>query len=83
MVGEESDRVVCVLEVMMPMVKDMDNSEDFSVVYIVVPFCRGEHLGKVHTGWRLPLSSFYMRTPPLARREALVMTMKGWHTSRR
>ena len=50
MVGKESDRVVCVLEVMMPMVKGMDNSEDFSVVYIVVPFCRGEHLGKIHTG---------------------------------
>ena len=45
MVSEECNKVFCALEIVAPMVKSMNNSEQFVIVDIVISFCRGESLG--------------------------------------
>ena len=77
MVSKESDRVIGALEVMMPMIQGMNNGKKFTIVYVIVPFHWGEHLGEVCTGVKITVIVLLHENPLLARREASVMTMKG------
>ena len=49
MVGEEGDRVVGSLEVVVPVVESVNYSEQLPSVDIIVSFSRGEGLGKIGT----------------------------------
>ena len=54
MVGEDRDGVRSSLQVLLPFHKSEDDSEELSIIYIVVTFCRGEGLGKVSAGVKVP-----------------------------
>lgn len=52
-ISEEGDRMLHALEVVLPMVKCMDDSKQFMVVNIVVAFSRSESPREVSTGVKI------------------------------
>ena len=44
------------LEVMTPMVKGVDNGEQFVIINIVIAFGRGEGLREISTGVKIPIT---------------------------
>ena len=50
MVGEDLDREKGSMKVVLPGFQGMNNTKEFSVVDVVVSFCRGERLGEVGAG---------------------------------
>ena len=54
MVSEDRDGVRSALQVLFPFGESEDDSEELSIIYVVVAFCRGEGLGKVSTGVKVP-----------------------------
>ena len=50
MVGEDLDREGGSVEVVVPRFQGADDSEELSVIDVVVLFCWGERLGEVGTG---------------------------------
>ena len=49
-VGEDRDGVRSSLQVLLPLDESKDDSEELSIIYVVVAFCGGEDLGEVSTG---------------------------------
>src|SRR6267154_1653994 len=49
MVGEDNDRVWVPFEVMAPSFQGSDDGKEFSIVDLIVPFCRIKGLGEVYT----------------------------------
>ena len=49
-VGKDLYREWGPMEVVLPGFQSMDNSEEFSVIDVIVLFCWGERLGKVGAG---------------------------------
>ena len=56
MIGEKGDGIGGSLEVVVPMVKGMDNSEQLSIINIVVAFGRGEGLREISTRMKIPIT---------------------------
>ena len=44
------------LEVMTPMVKGVDNGEQFTIVNIIIAFGRGEGLREISAGMKIPIA---------------------------
>ena len=64
MISEENDWVTRALEVMLPMIQGMDNSEEFPVIDIIVAFCRGEGLRKICAGVKVSVVVLLHEDPP-------------------
>ena len=56
MVSEKGDRMGGPLEVVVPMVKGMDNGEQLAIIDIVVSFGRGEGLGEISARVKIPIT---------------------------
>ena len=54
MVGEDGDGVRSSLQVLFPFYKSEDYGEELLIIYIVVALGRGEGLGKVSAGVKVP-----------------------------
>ena len=50
MVGEDGDGVRSSLQVLLPFDEGKDDSEELSIIYVVVTFCGGEGFGEVSAG---------------------------------
>ena len=50
MVGENLDWERRAVEIMSPGFESTDNSEEFSVIDVIIPFCWGKGLGEVQAG---------------------------------
>ena len=77
MVGEQGDGVTGALEVVAPVVQSVDDGEQFLIVDIIVSFSSGEHLREIGARMQVTLVILLHQYPPLAKREASVMMMKG------
>ena len=55
-VGDDGDRVRCSLNILSPFRKGKDNSEEFAIVDVVIPFSREEGTRKVGTGVKISIS---------------------------
>ena len=54
MVGEDGDGVRGSLQVLLPFYKSEDDGEELSIIYVVVALGRGEGLGEVCAGVKVP-----------------------------
>ena len=64
-------------EVVAPLLQGLDDHKEFSIIDVIVSFCRREGGKVICTGMEISIRIFYISTPPEAVREALVMTKKG------
>ena len=60
------------LEVMVPMIKGMDDSEEFMIVDVIIPFHRSESLGKISTQVKVSIPVTLHENPPPTGQEGSV-----------
>jgi hypothetical protein len=64
-------------EIVLPFLQGMDDSEQFTVIDVIVLFRRTQRLGQVHTGIRSLVESFCIKTALVAVSEVSDMTKNG------
>ena len=64
-------------EIVAPFLQGLGDSEEFPIIDIVILFCRGKGGRMIGTGMEIPVGVFCMSIPPVAVREASVMTKNG------